>query len=157
MHALVVWLICLLHCMLLGMIADGLFFCPLPQSSAGIFVRSVHALFHSDVSRYLFRQGQPSRCRLNTSVLCSPQAAQMHTCQSALSYICDFLNPLFSFCPAYGTTWFSCAEKKIPFTNLSACIVAIDTHNLRDPQSSQPTLSKCVSRRGDGVILQLLI
>src|SRR4029434_1338412 len=47
MHALVVWLICLLHCMLIGMIADGLFFCPLPQSSAGIFVRSVHALFHS--------------------------------------------------------------------------------------------------------------
>ena len=35
--------------MLLRMIADGLFFCPLPQSSAGIFVRRVHALFHSDV------------------------------------------------------------------------------------------------------------
>src|SRR4029434_5324028 len=67
--------------MLLGMmIAVGLFFWPLPQSSAGIFVRSVHALFYSDVSRYHFSQGQPSRCRLNTSVLCSPQAAQMHTC-----------------------------------------------------------------------------
>src|SRR4029434_845632 len=37
--------------MLLGMIADGLFFWPLPQSSAGIFVRSVRALFHSDVSQ----------------------------------------------------------------------------------------------------------
>src|SRR4029434_10249174 len=32
--------------------------------------------------------------------------------------------------------------RKLPFTNLSARVVAIDTHNLRDPQSSWPTLSE---------------
>src|SRR4029434_721138 len=32
--------------------------------------------------------------------------------------------------------------RKLPFTNLSAHVVAIDTQNLRDPQSSQPTLSE---------------
>ena len=44
------------HVALGMMIADGLFFWPLPQSSGGNFVRSVHALFHSDVSRYLSLQ-----------------------------------------------------------------------------------------------------
>ena len=53
--------------MLLGMmIADGVFLWPLPQSSRGIFVRSVHALFHSDICA------------------ASPQAAQMHTYHTSL-------------------------------------------------------------------------
>src|SRR4029434_11199977 len=142
--------------MLLG-IADGFFFCPLPQSSAGIFVRSVHALFHSDVSRYLFRQGQPSRCRLNTSVLCSPQAAQMHTCQSCTCKFAIFGINFSLFVGFQARHDFRSLRKKIPFTYLSAGIVAIDTHNLRDPQSSRPTLSKCVSCHSDVVILQLLI
>src|SRR4029434_4348514 len=102
MHALVVWLIQLLHCMLLGMmIAVGLFFWPLPQSSGGNFVRSVHALFHSDVSRYHFSQGQPSRCRLNTSVLCSPQAAQMHSYLSVHSLKFAIFGINFSFCVGF--------------------------------------------------------
>src|SRR4029434_9409849 len=41
--------------------------------------------------------------------------------------------------------------RKLPFTNRSARVVAIDTHNLRDPQSSWPTLSERV------VIVMLLL
>ena len=47
---------------------------------------------------------------------------------------------------------FVCLETdRLPFTNRSARVVAIDTHNLRDPQSLRPTLSEWV------VIVMLLL
>src|SRR4029434_2302135 len=53
-----------------------------------------------------------------------------------------FLESTFSFLVGFKARHvFRFAKKKIPFTNLSARVVAIGTHNLRDPQSSQPTLS----------------
>src|SRR4029434_3290280 len=116
--------------MLLGMIADGLFFCPYLRVLR-VFLFQVCMLcfivtFH--VTTLL-----PSRCRLNTSVLCSPQAAQMHTFQSTSESTFRVLS---------GLEHATFAEKRVSFTNRSARVVAIDTHNLRDPQSSRPTLSE---------------
>src|SRR4029434_167646 len=48
-------------------------------------------------TRSLFAMTQPSRYRLNTSVVCSPQAAQMHSCQSSLSGFSRFLESTFIF------------------------------------------------------------
>ena len=94
-------------CCLVLMVADGLFFCPLPQSYAGIFVC---AWFHSDVSRYHFWQEQPSGYRLNTSVLCSPQAAQMHTCQ-----FIPFLESTFRFLSGLKHAMIFVCWEKLPF------------------------------------------
>ena len=73
------------------MIADGLFFCPLPHRVLGVILFEVCMLcFIVTFHVITFDKG----CRLNTSVFCSPQAAQMHTFQSTSETTFRFLSGL---------------------------------------------------------------
>src|SRR4029434_9946576 len=98
----------------------------------GNVVRSVHAMFHSDKGNRLVAD--------KTHRFCAPH--RQHKCIGYLSVHSvlnsRFLESTFSFLVGFKARHdFRFAEKKIPSTNLSARVVAIDTHNLRDPQSSR--------------------
>ena len=120
------------------MIADG--FWTLHQSSGGNVVRSVHAMFHSDKGNRLVAD--------KTHRFCAPHR----------QHKCILVSPLFLKFAIFGInfSFFVGIRARHDFRLLRNrsqidLPALFDTHNLRDPQISRPTLSEWV------VIVMLLL